>query len=163
MARKRETLEDDFTRLAENLKRNYGRQIRDKASFDNVYEEYLFGKKIKFNYPFKEKVWDAFVLQNPSIGRDSLHRRAGGKNFLMDRKKRASIIVNTPEEYIRRGADKVDLKNYDLPTNRIRRHDFNKIGKIKNKIVYGRKDTFKKGSKVITRYRDRKGRFIKIT
>jgi len=159
---KRITEEDDYARLAENMGRNFRRQIKDKASFDFIYSEYLAGQSIADDKSFRENVWEIYLSKNPSVSRRNMHKEAGGKNFPQDKRKTARTVVRTEREYRQRGADKVDLKGYDMPTVQTRRKSFTQVGKVKGKIVYGEKTVFKIHSKTITRFRDSKGRFIKV-
>lgn len=160
--------EDDMRRIAEtidslDLKNN----IRDRDSFDRSYDEYLEeSDELLVNENVRDKTFKILMSKHPKRIKDErIFKEAKGKSLEMDRRTTAKTIVKTKEEYIRRGASKVDLKGYDTRKERIRpvkKRERPIIGRVKGKIVYTEKVMVKVKGKDQVRYRDRLGRFASI-
>lgn len=149
MVRKRSTPPDDSDRLAENLF-NFDRNIIDKQSFNEAYDKYLTDSpEAVGNAHLRDMTFNSLRKNHRVVKNENLHTKAGGKSLRQDRRTTAKTVVKTRKEYIKQGASKVDLKNYDTIASR------------KGTIIFARKSTNKsvKG-KVHMRLRDTKGRFV---
>lgn len=163
--------DDDFERVAEAIiNTDDFNLIQDRNSFDKEYDDYFENStEWKKNRDFRDAVFKNALKLKPKISSDKLFTEAGGKNLTQDRKTNAKIIVTSKQEYIDKGASRVDLKGFDTIPRKSRKREFNKIGRINNKIVFSSEyPSFKLKTKtgnpesVITRFRDKKGRFVKI-
>lgn len=149
----------DYERFAENLYNSY-QFIDNTKKFNVAFDEYLnergFGITKKQDTILRQKSLGILKDRGIISGKeDELFNDAGGKDLKRDRANTAQTVVNTEEEYIRRGASRVDLRGYD--TKR-----FDSFGKTRDgRVVKGVTDTvtFRTGreQEVI---RDRKGRFL---
>jgi hypothetical protein len=159
MAKKRETPTSRYERLAERIY-NENTQISSKDDYEVVFNRYFDGfpmsKSDKAN--LRENTWPFF--EDTFLGAASLYKRAGGKDLKRDKRKTAKIVVDTPEEFIRRGARKVDLRNLD--TRPARKGRFSVVGKVNNKIVFTRLDIVKKQSGEHVVYRNKAGQFASV-
>lgn len=149
MAIKRTTPPDDSDRLAENLY-NYDRNIIDRPTFDDAYDRYLEDSPEAINnQELREQTFQSLTENYSTINNENLHKKAGGKNLKQDQRKNAKTIVKTRGQYIKQGATKVDLQNYDT------------IAKRKNAIIFARETKItRKNGKSHIRLRDAKGRFV---
>lgn len=154
--------EDDKSRIAEailNLDRF--EKIKDNDSFDDAYDDYFEDN----DYWLKTK-----YLRKDIMGRVFKQRtfeEAGGKDLKQDKLKTAKKVVGTKEEFIKKGAQRVDLSGLDtfrgrkIKVKRLKR-DFRLVGKIRGKIVKIRKTSVIVRNKRQLRYRDKIGRFASI-
>ena len=156
---------EDIQRIAETLINNdsFG-NIQDFDSFEQAYEEYMLEggqDEMAKRKDIKEKVFNDVMQIRPSVERDRIFSKAGGKDLKKDRKTNAKTIVTDRREYEERGASKVDLKGYDTKP-KTRRERFRFIGKSKGKTVFAEKVFINFKGKRMRRYRDKKGRFASV-
>lgn len=153
MARIKRIYIEEAERVAENIYNQFGRQIKDEQTFNKIINEYIGEPESKKQKEFFQQVFQTIADRHPrTIQKTNLFKKAKGKDWKKDKEKTAKTIVNTPQEYIKKGAKNVDLKGYDMPT----------VGRIKNKIVKVKlTHVIIKGKRQI-RYRDSKGRFAKV-
>lgn len=163
MAR-RQTLDDDIDRLSENLFINEGVIISDRDSFDLALERYLGDNKLSGDS--KEKVFTTYQSEHrDTTSKERLHKKAGGKDLEKDRRQTAKTVVKTREEFIKKGARRVDFAGFDIKESEIRRlklkppKEFNIAARVKNKIVFAKVTTFRIKGESVSRLRDQMGRF----
>lgn len=124
------TPEEDYLRLVERLHRRYGKRIETQQDL-NIYLSDMVGlakQDMTSNQKeFYEKVKDKYIKK---------------------------YVLAPALEKIKKGGmvERAAIQGY-------RQRDFNIIGKIKNKIVYVRKDALIRRKKERFVYRDRAGRF----
>ena len=131
--RGRRTTDQDYIRLAENIKNQYGRRISDRDSFDFAYNKYLAGEKIAQQPGFRDKVFRGYRQVSPKTS---------------PRRERPEM----------RQATKLQEKSEALKAGEGYIH----TGQVKGKIVKARKDSVKVKGKTQVRYRNRKGQFVSI-
>lgn len=123
--------EKDFERISENLYQQYGDQIENEKSFNDSYDAYMDGENSTVTgKAFRSQVRKHYVFKF----------EAGGKSLKQDRQKTAQTVVTSEAEYIKRGAQHVDLAGLD---------DHAKKSLV---TIRGKKQT---------KYRDARGRFTK--
>ncbi len=172
---KRTTPEDDVERLSERVWRDAGGTIRDKATFDSAFDSYMDGDlNPKQDKQLRNRTFDKVISNHPSVSRRSIHADARGKDFERDRKTTAKRVVTSKRDYKKFGASNVDLQAYDTRrgevakvTRRKKVFNFNLAGKVKKKVVFARKTSVfikfkKKGRTKVIRFRDRRGRFVRV-
>jgi hypothetical protein len=157
--------EKDAERIAERIYLEYGNLIKDKRTFNEAYSNYFHGSLTDGIEDLRPRIFNILQKRNKKIIDKDLFKKAGGKDFDADRKSTAKELVSTPEQYIKRGAQRVDLKGYDTKqagtTFKRLMKRYEELGLIKGKSVRIAQDSFKyKGKKRIV-YRDSKGRFAK--
>lgn len=155
---KRVTPEQDYERLAERLNHEFGDMIRDRETFDHFYERYMDDGEVPEDHGIRDRdsrdaVFD-FYTGAYRIGKKNLFERAGGKDYKRDIRQTASTVVTTEKEYIKKGAQRVDLKGYD--TKNVTKFVYR--GRQRGKIRYARELKTKRG----IRYIDKKGRYVSI-
>lgn len=157
---RRETPQEEFDRLAERVYNSSDVSIIDKGTYDYAFNKYM-DKTLtnKQDTTLREETFKALRNKRPSIVDGDVFTQSGGKDFEKDKSKKAKVIVNDVETYQKKGASKVDLKGYDMPT---KRKGYYYLGTVKQKDTYARKDTIIINNKVREVYRDRKGRFTKV-
>ena len=151
-------LGNDYSATNENL-RDFIGEFHDDITQTS-------GKRVrptrKFAFEFGKAFWRLAKGQSKS---KTYHEVGGGHDISRDRKQTSERVVKTKDEYLLRGASKVDLKGYDTKqkkkSKRKPKVHFNKLGSSKGKKIYGRAIKVKLRGKVFTRYIDSKGRFIK--
>ena len=136
MAKKRVTLEEDMDRLAENLFNKFGDKITDRSSFSQLYDAYMEGEDTADE--LKPKAFKAYV------------------KFLARGKKRLTEV--------RKLKTKEVVTETFIKDKQFRRevYEFKVVGKVKGRIVFSRPSSFKIKGKVVTRFIDRKGRFVSV-
>ena len=161
MAR-RKTIDEDIDRLAENLDIAEGGTITDRDSFDLALNRYLVNSGLSTSS--KDKVFDAYVRDNPSVSKDRLFKKAGGKDLKRDRKQTAKTVVKDRKEFIKRGSKRVDFAGLDTKESELRRvkrptKEFNVSAFVKGKQVFSKRIKNKRG---IIQFKDQKGRFASV-
>lgn len=142
---------EEVSRFVENIFNRYGRRLDDRDSYDKVFNDYLgFSKDSTDNPDLREAAWD--VIKEKL----SLFEKAGGKSLGQDREKTATKVVGSPKEYVRQGAQKVDLNGLDTKGG-------GKVGIVKGKTVMAKKYTINIRGVPRSVFRDSKGRFAKVT
>lgn len=164
MVKRRKTPEDDIFRLAERVFRLGG--IIDKETFDLAFDNTI-GMPMTGGQDtdLRKDVFKVVVSNHPDeVRSSSLLKDAKGKSFEKDRDKTAKRIVTSQDEYVRQGARNVDLDEYDTKRGkRILKEDFDIAGRIKGKVVFARKTFVTINQKQVPRFRDRLGRFARIS
>lgn len=165
MARRRLTPDEDVERLSERIWHDAQGRIRDMDSFDDAFDEYMLEGIPKLtpkqDTQLRSRAFGFIRENHPEVSKLRLFRKAKGKDFARDKRKRAKTIVTTEREYIKRTAPRVDLKDYDMPRVS-RRKQFNVVGRVRGKVVYARRTfVFVEGKKRL-RYRDMRGRFVSV-
>ena len=164
MPRGKGDYEYEERRIAERLRNIYGKDISDRASFDLAFTELIDSAQLTSKQKgFRDKVFKRYAdigevqteLEKKEFPKQSLFEKAGGKDFKKDRQKTAKTVVKNKKEYVRRGARKVDLKNYDTKKSLV-------PSRIKKKVVYSYKTYVRIKNKVYVRYRDKMGRFASV-
>lgn len=120
-----------------------GVDLTNKEDFDKAWNNY---------FQDKELIQSSVKTMNTAYD-VHLFRQAGGKDLEKDRRTLAKETVSTPERYIRRGSQRVDLPGVDTP--------FSYSGIRKGKRVIAKRDKVIIKGKTYTRFRDKKGRFVK--
>ena len=143
----------DAERQAENLIANSG-IINDEKTYNIAYENYFMDSSDKARKIFKPLIFDILVRKGV-IPKESLFEQAGGKDLARDRKKTAKRIVKTPTQYVKAGAQKVDLRGVDTRSRYII------PAKVGERTVYAKSTYITIRGKRVTRLRDQKGRFAK--
>ena len=154
----RQTLQDyeiASERLEEALFLERGGSIKDRDTFDlavvNTFGEITGKQKELFDRVFE------IYAERRGITKERLFTKSGGKDFEKDKSHLAKIVVDDQKEYIRRGAQRVDLRGFDTPD----RTRFPLEGKVKKKIVMIRQSQLTRRKKKVLIFRDSKGRFAK--
>lgn len=122
----------------------------------NDTEPIKFDLNFKNSFPNNHSVKLKGLVLDALRERNDLFERAGGKTLKFDKQKKARNIVFTEQEYIKKGAQKVDLYNFDTPNKKAI------YGYIKNQIVKVKKTQVTIYGHKISKYRDKKGRFAKL-
>lgn len=157
---KKYTPEEEYVRMEENLWSNRGSVINDRDSFENAYDDYFeIGLKPGLDdKSIKDRLWN-ITTKKRKMGHRDLFAKARGKDFDTDKKHLAKKVVVSPQEYIRLGAQNVDLAGYDTP------RDYVYPGKQRNwvtnriRIIYAR-PLWQKNQQLT--YRDKRGKFVSI-
>jgi len=155
---------EDIERIAETLiNTDDFDEIQDKDSFNLAFDEYLGSNDaLVKNKDVRNATFKEVQRLKPTVESKEVFTKAKGKDLRRDRRSDAKEIVSTQAEYTRKGAGKVDLKGYDTKPRRPKKDVFNKIGRIKNKIVYVKAIRITVRGKRVNRFRDVKGRFAKV-
>lgn len=162
---------DDIDRLAENLESNFPGIIDNIKTMNKSLKDYMDGQPIPKFLNIKG------AGNKEKLLTQILYKRGGGQRFRTDEKQTAKTTypntLDGREEYREKGAGKSDLDGIDtrqgkkinkkkLSKNFIKRESLIFVGHVKNQIVKARKETIKVKNKNVTRFRDRKGRFVKV-
>lgn len=158
----RTTREDDFNRLAERVNRDFGKQVVDGKTANRAFDLYMEGQEEALsprqNTVLRRQIVDRLVFM-----------KAGGKSLSKDRQQTAKTVLRDSDEFVIAGAKKTDLDGLDTRGGRkVKRPKpkskfvFKQLGKVKQRTVYGRPVRERRGTKFITRFRDRKGRYIAV-
>lgn len=164
---RRKTPEDEERRLSERIMNNYRREIKDKGSFDLAFskELQLSDKELTDNQrKLRDNVFKRYSstrevqkeIKAGDFTKADLFKKAGGKDLEADRRRTAKVVVKDKKEYVKRGARRVDLKDYDTAKSRL------VPARRKGKVVYAYKTHVKIKNKVYVRHRDRNGRFVSV-
>lgn len=153
----RATTQDDSTRLAENLN-IFDPSIEDRDSFDEAYISYLTGTDALDNKQLMNDTFKKLRSKKSNISNERIFKKAGGKNLKQDRLTDAKVIVKSRREFIKKGAQRVDLKGFDTKK---RGNRFNILAQSGKQTVFAREDTIKMRGKTINVLRDQKGRFVR--
>jgi len=157
---KRVTPEEEYIRMEENLWVNRGSVITNYETFDKAYDDY-FETALKprlDNKEIKTKLWE-ILKEKRKIGHRELFVKARGKDFGKDKAHLAKKVVVSAKDYIRLGAQNVDLAGYDTPKDYVYPGKQRTWKTNKSKIVYAR--PLWQRNKQLT-YRDRLGKFVSI-
>jgi len=155
MVSKRRTPEEDFDRFFERFFNEFP-FIKDRETFDKAFNEYLeMGVTPEQDEILREQTWNR-IKDSSSF---NLHKEADGKDLSKDRQHEAKKVVDTVQQYKKKGATRTDLRGFDTPK---KRKNFDVVGKVAGKIVYAHSEViqYKKGKQI--KYRDRKGRFVSV-
>ncbi len=164
---RRRTFDEDLDRLAENLFASEGDFISDRDSFDLSLKRYL-GEEDNLSDDSKDKLFTKFRRVKPSVSTKRIFKKAKGKDLARDRLKTAKTVVKTKEEFIKRGARRVDFAGFDIKESEIRkqkiaaRKGFDVVAKVKTKIVFTKRETVVVKGKSFVRHRDKLGRFASV-
>lgn len=162
MAR-RQTQDEDIDRIAENLDIAEGVVISDRDSFDLALERYIPDNELSKDS--KDKIFNTFRLDKPEVSEEKLFKKAKGKSLKRDRQQTAKTVVQTREEFIEKGARRVDFAGFDIKESEIRKlklkppKEFKIPATVKSKVVFAKKTTVTIKGKKIVRLRDQLGRF----
>lgn len=166
MARRQTSPEDDpqdLNRLSDNLFIDQGALIFDRDSFNLGLVKYA--ADIGISKSSKDKLFDIYKKDHKGISSERLQKKAGGKSLERDRQQTAKTVVQTREEFIRRGARRVDFAGFDIKESQIRRMNLKSLkgfsikATVKDRVVFAKRSTIiLKGKRRIV-LRDRRGRF----
>ena len=136
MAVKRKTPIEDMERLAENLFNKFGDKINSKETFSQFYDSYMYGE----------------------VSADALKPKVFAK-YVRQAAKRA-----VPLKDVKRLKTKEVVKEFRPTDGKVKvvKQEFKTVGRIRGKIVFARVSKFKIKGKPITRFIDRKGRFVSV-
>lgn len=163
---RRKTIDDDLDRLAENLFISEGDLISDRDSFELALNNYLVEEGLSKNS--KDKLFEIYVNDHPDVSKERLFKKAKGKDLERDRQQTARTVVKTKEEFVKKGASKVDFAGFDVKESKIRkqkveaRKGFEIASKVKDKVVFSKKVFVVVQGKRQVRHRDKLGRFTSI-
>jgi hypothetical protein len=154
------TLQDDVERLADTIQSQFP-GIQTEQDFNRAFQMYLEETLTNGqDSDLRPKVLTEFKKRRPIIETETF-KEARGRDFNRDRKKTAKRVTTSVKEYKRVGAQNIDLKGYDTKPRR-KRGVFDVMGRVKGKVVFARIDFVKIKSKKVTKYRDKKGRFVSV-
>lgn len=151
---------EEADRLAQRIFNEHG-TIETESEFNtrfnslvDVPESELSGKQKQFRQDVQDEFSKTFSPRLAGDTNESLFKRAGGTDLRRDRQRTAKTVVKTEQEFIRKGAKRVDLQGLDTKRT---------LGRSRGKtvLVVRRDKVIVKGKKV-TRFRDKKGRFVKV-
>lgn len=163
---RRQTLPEDLDRLADNLFINEGDFISDRDSFDLSLQRYLVDEGLSDES--KDKVFEKFKKIKPTVSEDRIFKKAGGKSLSRDRRQTAKTVTKDREEFIRKGSRRIDFAGLDIKESEIRkrqvgaRKGFDVAARVKQKIVFAKKETIRIKGKSFVRHRDKLGRFASV-
>lgn len=154
---------DDYERINQEIYRRGKYNIYDEDSYFKEFENYMQGSGEEIKDDCYEHYEKRHKKQMNEV-RD--FKQAGGKDLKRDRRTTARRTVRDQGTYERIGAQHSDKIGVDTrrgrrgkTAKRINAYIFK--GTIKNKTVYGKRERYSRNGRTYTRYRDRKGRFIK--
>lgn len=146
----------EIERITEWLNNTFGNNIKDRNSFNFAFRREIIEdndpkgfKKTLENAVFKE-----YLKQHPDIDAKETFKDAGGDDLGKDKQTRAKEVTTSREEYIKRGASKIDFEGLDTPDI--------KVGTVKNKVVKVKPKQITLKGKKIVRFVDSRGRFAKV-
>jgi len=148
MMKKRVTTDDDFERIAENMKHaGYDKNIvKDEESFNRAYDKYMGATNSSgddaMKDSFRKKVFKSYRLLD-------VFEKSGGKNLAKDRNKTAKKVTKSIKIYEKEGANRIDFAGFDTKSR-------TKSPVLKVKMVY----IMVRGKKT-RRFRDALGRWAK--
>jgi len=149
--------DEDLDRISEALWSDSQGKIVDKDTFDLHFKDFVGDITPRQERFLKPAVFRKLKDKHPNISSRGLFKEAGGKDLSRDRKTTAKEVTTSEAEYKRKGAQRVDLQGYDTKGGK---KVYNVVGRVKGKVVYGRKTTIVLRGKKVERIRDSKGRFI---
>lgn len=158
MPYKRTTTLEDADRLSENIIR-HNPNIHDEETFNKTWDDYLQGTEAQFNDRLKKNTF-RFVQQTKQFKDQKLFRQAGGKDLQRDRQTTSKTIVKSREGYIKKGAQKSDLKGFDTKQD-YKKYNVLATTKQGQKDVYARSDMINRMGQKRSVLRDKNGRFAK--
>ena len=146
---------DDQNRFVENLRMSTNIKIVDKGTFMLASEQYIGESQdvTPRNKSFLDGAFAIYRRKFKGVDKRDLHKEARGKSLSRDKRFTAKTVVTSKEEYIKRGAARVDLDNYDTA-----KKIFNFIGIQKKRTVKARLILTKRGR----RYIDKRGRYVSV-
>ena len=150
--------DEELRRMADNLWGAKKGEIRDKETFDAAFNDYFLADvgSMKNEAEIRKKVFnlvfDVYGNEGKRVSKKSIFKKAGGKSFEQDKRTKAKRVVVSAEEYIRLGAQKVDLAGYDTPKR------FSFVGRQRGTVKYARVISTKSGIRFI----DKKGRYVSV-
>ena len=141
----------DRDRFAENFYNEFG-ELDDETAIRKGLKEYME----QGGHPVQE--WQLPAIadyghKKKIVSTETLHKLAGGKDLKRDQQRTAKQIM-PGDEYYKGGARRGDRIGIDTPT---------KIGKIKGRQVKGYATKVTIRGNTFVRFRDKKGRFIKVS
>ena len=157
--------DEDIDRINETIFRNYGGGIKDEETYIKAYNDYLGINMNETLSEIKDRAFSSYQDRHPQVQSGSIFKKAGGKDLERDRKITNKVIVTDTKDYIKRGATRVDLQDYDTKNalmSKPNKKDFGRLGKVKGVTVYCCESKIfegKKKERIILR--DRRGRFTK--
>ena len=155
---RRTTVQEEFDRFAENLFGERGRFIRDRSTFDQQFDSFMEGEDLsnKRNTILRQKAFDIIQKRHPDfVDKRNLFKVAGGKNLKRDQARTAKVIAKTPEEFIKKTAQKSDLARLDTTKQ------FSTLAFRKQVRVFSRREMITVRGKQVVRFRDKQGRFVR--
>lgn len=147
---KRMTDSEEVERVSERLYTGYRRKINSKDSFNSALSDMLMvsGKNLTSKQKqFRDDVFSHFSENHPNIilthSEIKAFKQAGGVSISRDRERTSKVIAKDRKEY---------TKEIEFPFP----------SKSKGRIVYSRRSTFKRKGKLVSVFRDRKGKFSSV-
>jgi len=159
---------DDIDRLAENLENNFPGEVQDLKSLNETLTKYFDDRGVT-----KAKFIRSTEAKQQLI-KNIRFFQGGGKDYKQDRQQTAKTVYPDTEKgrekYDRRGAGKSDLKGADtkhrkppqLSKTRVRPESLTFIGRVRTSVVKARKETVIINKKKVIKFRDRRGRFVRV-
>lgn len=150
----------DIDRIAETIWLESNGKIIDRDTFDLHFDGYMGDLNTKQDSRIRERTFKELREQHPEVKTTRIFSEAGGKDLKRDQQKTAKEVVTTEKEYRKKGAGKVDLKDYDTkqPAHKKKRY-----GSVGGKVVEVRGVYVTYKGKRSLRYRDiNSGRFASI-
>lgn len=154
MAKKRETPQEEFDRLADNLWNKYGEKIEDIDTYNEYFDKYLDIETTPLTSnqdgELRKEVFKSVRVKHESVVKEHLGEIVDDK--IKPKDKRTIRDVEHLEDKRKKAEfTEVGIVNIQNP----------KVGEYKGeKVVYAREVTFEIKGKKITRLRDRLGRFV---
>jgi len=162
---KRTTTTDEIERMTERLHNFHRKTIKDRNSFGVAYSKLTETSTVGLSAKqkaFRDQVFANYKKRHPEglIKQKDLKtfEKAGGKDFVRDRQQTRNV-VGTRKEFVEKGAQESDLKGVDTKPIKDK---FSQIARVKGRIVYSRKTTVKIKGTPVTRFRDKRGRFVSV-
>lgn len=157
MAQKRNTPQDEFDRLADNLWNKYGDKIRDIDSYDEHFDKFLDIEtkplSSKQDKKLRKEVFDSMQGKHQSVVKEHLGEIIDHK--IKSKDKRTIRDVEHLEDKRRKPEFTITaIINIKKPNEKRGEH-------IGEKVVFSREITFQMKGKKVTRLIDRFGRFAK--
>lgn len=164
---KRKTPEDDPDRLADRLRDRFRNKIQDRDSFDLAFNRALELRESELTSKqktFRNQTFKSYLSKNENVSQERLFTKAKGKDLKRDRLVTAQEVVETREEFVKKGARKVDLKGFDTARQKLDRKIARKRlliipSRVRGKVVFSERTFVVIRGKKIVRFRDSKGRF----
>ena len=155
--------DNEHDRIANSVWADSQGRIVDRDTFDMHYKNFMndTGDISHKQEQLGDVVFRELKEKHPEISERKLFTKAGGKNLKQDQQRTAKVVVTSEKEFIRRGANRVDLKGLDTKQEP---QGFNILAQDKGgKVVHARETTFILNGKIQTRLRDSRGRFVSRT
>ena len=140
----------DENRIAETLFQRAGSRIIDRATFNQEFDSYMQGT----GEDLRDGSFSAYLKNNKRVDKRNIFKEAGGKNLERDQRKTSKRIIRNKEKFIKVGSQRADLPKLDTKRQT--------AGVVKGRVVKATRVTFINMGKKQTRFRDSKGRFVKV-